>query len=254
MITHSTIVYFSPANHTQQVSNWLMSQLPWPTTLLNITANDMHCQTTFDERELVIFAVPSFGGRVPHIALQKFQECSGSNTPCVLLVTYGNRAYDDTLLELQRCVEPLGFQPYAALAVVCEHSIMHSFASHRPDDKDYQQLKGYLERILHRLHTLQGRTLSVPGTFPFKEYHGIPLKPKTSSTCTSCGVCSTSCPTGAIDPTNPGAIDKDCCISCMRCVTICPVHAKEVNQLMVKASTLKMKKACSDRKESELFL
>ena len=40
----------------------------------------------------------------------------------------------------------------------------------------------------------------------------------------------------------------------MRCMKLCPQNAGEVNGLMVSAAALTIKKACSVRKENELFL
>ncbi len=53
---------------------------------------------------------------------------------------------------------------------------------------------------------------------------------------------------------NPRKTDKDLCISCMRCVKVCPNHSRKVNPLMVKVASKKMKAACQDRKENELFI
>ena len=39
----------------------------------------------------------------------------------------------------------------------------------------------------------------------------------------------------------------------MRCVVNCPVHARKVSKLKVKLASVKMKKACTERKENQLF-
>ena len=48
--------------------------------------------------------------------------------------------------------------------------------------------------------------------------------------------------------------DKSACVSCMRCVGLCPAGARELNGVMVSAAALALKKACSVRKDNELFL
>lgn len=62
------------------------------------------------------------------------------------------------------------------------------------------------------------------------------------------------CQIGAIDSSNPARIDKDICISCMRCISVCPTKAKEVNGFLIFIVNAMLKKACSSRKECEIFL
>ena len=94
----------------------------------------------------------------------------------------------------------------------------------------------------------------VPGNRPYRKYGTIPLIPGASHTCGSCGLCAAKCPSGAIPSDNPKQTDKDKCISCMRCISVCPTHSRKLNPLMLAAASQKLKKACSGRKENELFL
>ena len=68
-----------------------------------------------------------------------------------------------------------------------------------------------------------------------------------------CGLCAEKCPVQAIDPASFAA-DPKLCIGCMRCVKQCPKDARKVNGLMVSIAGMAIKKACSVRKESELYL
>ena len=58
---------------------------------------------------------------------RKISFLKGNGARAVLLVVYGNREYEDTLLELSDVMEAAGFSPVAAVAAVAEHSIMHQF-------------------------------------------------------------------------------------------------------------------------------
>ena len=169
--------------------------------------------------------------------------------------SYGNRAYEDTLLELQEEVEKQGFVCAAAVAAIAEHTIMHQFATRRPDRKDKSELKAFGEKIRQKLHTAETyEKLALPGSKPYRTYQGVPLKPKADKHCTACGLCARVCPAGAIPGDNPKKTDKSKCISCMRCVQVCPQKARNISKLKVKLASAKMKKTCTERKANELFL
>ena len=90
----------------------------------------------FQREDLVSIAVPSYGGRVPELAAQRLTKMRGNSARCVLCCVYGNRAYEDTLVEMQDIAEKQGFRVFAAVAAIAEHSIIHQYAAGRPDTKD----------------------------------------------------------------------------------------------------------------------
>lgn len=95
----------------------------------------------FGPDDLVLFGVPVYGGRIPSPAVQTLRRMQGSRTPAVLVAAYGNREYDDALLELADIAAANGFIPFAAAALIAEHSIMHSVAAGRPDAQDARKSK-----------------------------------------------------------------------------------------------------------------
>ena len=97
-------------------------------------------------------------------------------------------------------------------------------------------------------------TAAIPGNRPYRKPGGAGLVPKAGSGCTGCGLCTKQCPAQAISPDDLRKTDGGKCISCMRCVVRCPSGARKVNGAMVTAAGLALKKACSVRKECELFL
>lgn len=65
--------------------------------------------------ELCVIAVPVYGGRVAATALQRLQRLKGNGSPAILVVVYGNRDYEDALLELRDTAVQLGFVPLTAV-------------------------------------------------------------------------------------------------------------------------------------------
>ena len=56
----------------------------------------------------------------------------GCGARAVLMCVYGNRAYEDTLVELADTAEKAGFHVIAAVAAIAEHSVVRRFAAGRP--------------------------------------------------------------------------------------------------------------------------
>ncbi|MDE7299832.1 MAG: 4Fe-4S binding protein, partial [Lachnospiraceae bacterium] len=175
---------------------------------------------------------------------------------CIIVCVYGNRAYEDTLVELQDIVEKCGFRTVAAISAVAEHSIIHQYAAGRPDEKDAEELRGFAKTIYGRFKdaTIPETVPEIPGSRPYKKAGGAGLVPKATKNCVRCGLCAEDCPAQAIRRENLKTADAKKCISCMRCVVRCPKAARKVNGAMVSVAALAIKKACSERKGNELFI
>lgn len=208
----------------------------------------------YGEEHLVLIAVPSYGGRVPVPAAERLNKIRGDGARCVLVCVYGNRAYEDTLAELEDIATACGFRPIAAIAAVAEHSICHQYAGGRPDAGDLQVLREYAGKILRKLQAGEQGVPALPGNRPYKKAGGVGMVPRPTGACVGCGLCAQQCPTQAISRENPGKTDGKACISCMRCVVRCPHSARKINGAMASAAALALKKACSTRKECQLFL
>ena len=183
------------------------------------------------------------------MAIERLKKIAGNGAKCTLVCVYGNRAYEDTLVEMEDAAKEAGFQVIAAVAAVAEHSIIPQYAANRPDVSDEKQLLNFADQIAGK----NGKTVSIPGNRPYKKGGGAGLVPKPTKDCVRCGLCAKRCPVQAINPDGFKADSKKC-ISCMRCIRQCPHNARKVNGAIVSVAALAIKKACSERKENELFL
>ena len=98
----------------------------------------------------------------------------------------------------------------------------------RQDEEDCRELKEFSERIKRHLEENGDGEVSVPDIHPYREYHGVPMKPKADKNCIKCGKCAAECPVQAIPKDNPSSLDKERCISCMHCIAICPEQARQM--------------------------
>ena len=246
-------IVFSPTGGTQRVSEAITQS--WAEVNTVDLSNPVPAATdiSFDSNSLVLIAMPSFGGVAPQLALDRLARLKGNGAKCVIVAVYGNRAYEDTLVQMEDEAQNAGFQVIAAISAVAEHSIIHEYATGRPDADDCKKLAEFGKQILEKAAAGQPSKPSVPGNRPYRKAESG-LVPKASSGCTSCGLCAQKCPAGAIPASTPETTDKSKCISCMRCVSICPAHARKVNSLIVSMAAAAIKKACSIKKENELFL
>lgn len=257
-ISRISAVFFSPTDTTKDIISTMVGKLPISTNMLNITSkiqNDTNREFSADE--LVIFGVPVYGGRVPTVAVEKIQNIHGRQTPAVIVVTYGNRAYDDALLELKTLVEENGFVVVAAAAFVAEHSIMHSVAHGRPDTEDNEAICDFTEKLWDKIQSIDGAVnivISVPGHTPYREYGGVPFKPETTDACTGCGVCVPNCPVGAISVDEPNKTNEDICISCLRCIKVCPSQARKLNEQILFRAEQAFAQKYNVRMEPEIFI
>lgn len=247
-------VYFSPTNSTEKIVKIVANEFG-DYQEIDLSKRDNVLNQSFGEEDICIVGVPSYGGRVPQIALERMKDFKGNNAKAVLVVSYGNRAYEDTVRELAECMENKGFCCIAAITAIAEHSIMHQFATGRPDEADKKELVQFSGKILEKMKSNSAyNELKLPGNYPYREYKGLPLKPKTGKACTKCGLCARVCPVGAISLKDPKKTDANLCISCMRCISVCPSKARKINPLLVKVASKKMEAVCEKKKDNELFI
>ena len=252
----TVVLSFSPTGGTAKAVRLLAEGLAQPVEFLDVTA--MAAEHDFQPGTLAVLAVPVYGGRVPEPALERIRACRGNGTPAVLAAVYGNREFEDALLELEETARNSGFVPVAGAALIAEHSIFRKVAAGRPDDKDAAAIADFAAAISARLEAAgdvgQIPAPEFPGNRPYRKFDGVPMKPKAGSACIRCGRCAAGCPVQAIPASAPDQTDTSKCITCMQCVRNCPTGARQLNKLMFVAAEAGFVAKNSTRKESKLYL
>jgi len=211
---------------------------------------------------LTLIGTPVYSGRVPIQAAEALRMLKAAGSPAVLVVVYGNRAYEDALLELKGIVEEVGFRPLAGAAFVGEHSFSTGtipIAAGRPDKEDLGKARAFgslVREMLERKGSLREvPALDVPGNLPYRDRAFLDMSPESGEElCARCRKCEGVCPQEAITASEDGiTTDRGKCILCCACVRICPTGARRltgprISQLLQKLTTL-----CRDRKEPEFF-
>jgi len=194
----------------------------------------------FKPYELVIIGVPTIAGRVPNVLVEYLKQMYGKKALGIPVVLFGNRDYDDALIELRDIMEAAHLYTIAAAAFVGEHAFSDTLAVGRPDAQDMAEAGEFAERaaeLVEELDELPDGPVRVTGVHaPYREHYkpkdrdGNPIDvrkavPKTKDDCDNCGTCADICPMGCISHEDATKIEG-ICITCNACVKGCPKHAK----------------------------
>ncbi|AET68676.1 hypothetical protein Desor_3170 [Desulfosporosinus orientis DSM 765] len=259
------LVYFSPTGTTRRIIEGIARGINQSDVeLVDITRPETRKQQLqTSEDELLVIGVPVYSGRVPSIAIDWIHKIKAHNTPTVCIVVYGNREYEDALLELKDTMIKQGCIPIAGAAYVGEHSFSNAetpIAVARPDAADLNMAELLGQKVIEKILSISSidhnSSITVPGNHPYK----IP-KAKISpvdfiainDNCSQCGICAQVCPVGAIDYKNSTMIDKEKCLHCCACIKRCPENARTVKTGTFKDVAIWLSQTCQKRKEPEFF-
>lgn len=253
------LVYFSATFTTRRVLREIARVIG-----ASVVEHDFTCGLPFGELrvdgegDLLVVGAPVYAGRLPVRAARTFGMLRGTHTPAVAVCVYGNRDYDDALVEEQDIIEANGFKTVAAGAFIGRHCIFPKVAAGRPDAGDMRKVADFASRCADLL----GRTvdvtslprLNVKGNRPYKQGGASTFSPVgDKDVCSRCMTCVSQCPMEAIPAGSPWTTDGDRCIACGRCVVVCPERSRAFGGDAYRGFEAKFVSAFSARREPETF-
>ncbi len=248
-------IIFSPTSGTDKCVNSLLGAFSESLNTIDLMMPDYKGESfTIHKEDICFVGVPSYGGRMPELCQRRLQELKGNGAIAIATVVYGNRAQEDTLLELVNTLNHCGFKVIAGVTAIAQHSIAPNTAHGRPDKNDQDLLNDFSAQIKKKIDSGDfNNAKDIPGNDPYKERSSMHIKIHVNNNCMKCGHCAEVCPVKAISLNDLSATDSTC-INCMRCISECPVHARTLDAKMAFMVETMLKVAASKRKEPKLYL
>lgn len=141
-------VYFSGTGTTEKVVTRMAKiaaedlGAEYKTFCFNLP-KDREGELSFGPGDLVIFGTPVYAGRVPNLLLPYIRDkVKGNGALAVPVSLFGNRNFDDGLIELRNVLEADGFHTVAGGAFVGEHSFSRTLGAGRARRPGYGTGRG----------------------------------------------------------------------------------------------------------------
>ena len=209
------LMYFSPTATTKTIVEEIgkrlidIKGLERGVTIDFTLLKQRESQQNFNHNDILLIGVPVYAGRVPNVLLKYLNTIKGHNTLAIPIVLYGNRHYDDALLELNDILIENRFNVIAGGAFIGEHSFSYTLGMERPDNKDLTIAKEFADKVYTKIESNNHSAAKVNGNRPYRPYYKPKdekdksvdirkVEPKTDNTCIDCKICSEVCPMGSI--------------------------------------------------------
>ena len=138
-------------------------------------------ELSFTDHDLVVWGSPTYAGRVPNLLLPYLTgKVKGNGALAVPVVLFGNRNFDDSLMELHHILRDDGFTCIAAGAFVGEHAFSTTLGAGRPDAADEKEMDIFSSLIAEKLlsedycETIPAGNDPIAPYFTPRDRHGNP--------------------------------------------------------------------------------
>lgn len=235
--------YFSGTGTTEKtvkaIANRLGKELDLPVENRDFTPlKERENPMEFCDTDIVVFGTPVIAGRVPNLLLKYLDTLKGNGAIAVPVVSFGNRNFDDALIELRDILEDSGMKTIAGAACIGEHSFSEILGKGRPDKEDIFKIEKFTDEVANKIK--EGKFVTpvfVEGTpKPYRGYYQPQdrngnhidirkVKPLTNDKCDDCKLCAELCPLGSIDFDDVTKV-TGICMKCCACIKKCPQGAK----------------------------
>lgn len=253
------LISFSPTGTTRKISEAIAQGVGASEVIhYDLTLPGSECDTTLTDGVAVI-GIPVYAGRLPELFLQRLQAIRATQMPAVLVALYGNREFDDALVELRDLAVAKGFHVIAAAAFIGEHSFStptQPIAAGRPDTEDLKRAVQFGRQVAAKLLDGNLDTPEMDGHVPYKERPKFGGKaPETDSgQCIRCGKCAAVCPSGAITLADSVTTNAENCIMCCACIRACEIKVRSFTHPWIEEKRAILAKNCGKPKMPETFI
>ena len=242
------ILYFSATGNTAKMAKVIkerFAELGCKVTMANVTTyKKREAKIDFTPYDAVVFGAPIHARRAPRVVREWLRTLDGQGKKCSMFFTYGGFGVHPTHYSTRQILEKQNFRVVSSAEFLGAHTFNlggWKGMKGRPDERDYDVAKAYVERTYKRFinehENLLGELekteypeelLDAAETSRFKVVTQLPTRG--GQACSMCLTCEALCPTGAIKAES-GEADRGRCIVCLACVANCPDQVLEINDI-----------------------
>lgn len=110
--------FFSPSDTTRKYAKAMTDAFGRESQLIDLTHGSCEIESELIDGDTALLISPVYAGRIPALAADLFRQIDGHGMRTIVAVVYGNRDYDDALLELADIAVNDGFDVIAAGAFI----------------------------------------------------------------------------------------------------------------------------------------
>jgi ferredoxin len=214
-------------------------------TMSNMTSyTNRQEKIDLDPYDAVVFGAPVHARRAPKVVREWLRTLNGQGKKCSMFFTYGGFGVHPTHYSTRQILEEQNFRVVSSAEFLSAHTFNlggWKAMEGRPDERDFDVAKAYVERTYTRFinedENLLGELekteypeelLDAAEASRFKVLTLLPTRG--GQECGMCLECEELCPTGAIKAES-GEADKEKCIACLACVSNCPEDVLKINDM-----------------------